>query len=338
MAITARGRGFQAKFMLDGARHVAQFSTRVEAEAWEAACRLAHAKGQPLPQAHAGTSRAARVADIEGLWRDCQEMRWRTRKSGAHLAMIARLYVDWVGPRLPVKDALTAAHVDAYVRYREGEKRNSSATINRHLSAISVLVKHAHRLELIDRTFELPWQREGHGRLRYYEDHEVEAILSTMELWGMKDTYGCLFTFLVDTGARLGEAEKLTWADIRGRSITFTDTKNGLTRTVTATPRVMEVLQTLATPGDPDTTRGPFAWLNRDHMRRTWEHLRTHLGLGDECVVHTFRHTCASKLVQRGVDLYRVQRWMGHKDLNTTMRYAHLAPKHLEELADVLSA
>lgn len=331
MAITARGRGFQAKFMLDRQRYVAQFDHRVEAEAWEAACRLAHAKGQPLPEAHAGTARAGRVSDLEGLWRDCEEMRWRKKKSGAHLAMIARLFVDWVGPRLPVKDALTPAKVDAYVRFREGEKRNSSGTINRHLSAISVLVKHAHRLELIDRTFELPWQREGQGRLRYYEPHEVTAILATVEGWGLP-YYVDLFTFLVDTGARLGEAEKLQWGDIRGRSITFEDTKNGLTRTVTATPRVQALL--IASPNRH--LAGPFADLDRDHLRRIWTRIRVHLGLGDDCVVHTFRHTCASRLVQAGVDLYRVKTWMGHKDLNTTMRYAHLAPKHLEELATVL--
>jgi integrase len=230
-----------------------------------------------------------------------------------------------------VSQALTPEKVDAYVKWRETEKKNSSATINRHLSAISVLQRHAKRLKLISETFELGWQREGQGRLRYYEDHEVEAILALLDSWSLP-RYRDLVIFLVDTGARLGEAEKLQWRDIRGRSITFEDTKNGLTRTVTGTPRVMDVFSRMA-GGD-----GPFAWLDRQHLRTTWDRVRTHLNLGDDAVVHTFRHTCASRLVQRGVDLYRVQRWMGHKNIATTMRYAHLAPKHLEELADVLAA
>jgi site-specific recombinase XerD len=37
------------------------------------------------------------------------------------------------------------------------------------------------------------------------------------------------------------------------------------------------------------------------------------------------------------VDIYRVKTWMGHRNIATTMRYAHLAPSHLEELADVLA-
>jgi len=331
MAVIARGAGFQAKFMLAGTRYVEQFRAKADAEAWEADCRAAHARGQAIPSAHSGTAKAGRVADLEGLFTHVNETHWRHRKSGASLAENGRLFVNWAGPRLSVSQALTPEKVDAYVKWRETEKKNSSATINRHLSAISVLQRHAKRLKLISETFELGWQREGQGRLRYYEDHEVEAILALLDSWSLP-RYRDLVIFLVDTGARLGEAEKLQWRDIRGRSITFEDTKNGLTRTVTGTPRVMDVFSRMA-GGD-----GPFAWLDRQHLRTTWDRVRTHLNLGDDAVVHTFRHTCASRLVQRGVDLYRVQRWMGHKNIATTMRYAHLAPKHLEELADVLAA
>lgn len=48
-------------------------------------------------------------------------------------------------------------------------------------------------------------------------------------------------------------------------------------------------------------------------------------------VIHTFRHTCASRLIQAGVDLHRVMKWMGHMDIKTTLRYADLAPKDLNE-------
>ena len=57
--------------------------------------------------------------------------------------------------------------------------------------------------------------------------------------------------------------------------------------------------------------------------------------MGADTVVHTFRHTCCSRLVIAGVDLMRVK-WMGHKRIETTMRYAHLGPQDLEALADVL--
>ena len=41
---------------------------------------------------------------------------------------------------------------------------------------------------------------------------------------------------------------------------------------------------------------------------------------------HDLRHTCASWLVQAGVPLLDVSHWLGHADIRSTMRYAHLAP------------
>ena len=51
---------------------------------------------------------------------------------------------------------------------------------------------------------------------------------------------------------------------------------------------------------------------------------------------HDVRHTAASYMVMKGVDLYRVQRILGHKDSRMTQRYAHLSPSYLREAVKVL--
>ncbi len=43
---------------------------------------------------------------------------------------------------------------------------------------------------------------------------------------------------------------------------------------------------------------------------------------------HCLRHTLASQLVMKGVDIRTVQELMGHKTIQMTVRYAHLAPQH----------
>ena len=51
---------------------------------------------------------------------------------------------------------------------------------------------------------------------------------------------------------------------------------------------------------------------------------------GRSVELHALRHTFASHLVMKGVSIYEVSQWLGHKSVNTTMIYAHLAPQHDE--------
>ena len=51
---------------------------------------------------------------------------------------------------------------------------------------------------------------------------------------------------------------------------------------------------------------------------------------------HDLRHTFASHLTMKGVDLRTVAKLLGHRDIKVTMRYAHLAPEHLQAAVDAL--
>jgi integrase len=330
--MTARRKGdkWMADFMVAGVRYREfGFSSDNEAMVWEYTARAALTAGRALPPGPAATA-APTKQSLEALTIQVYRRRWAAHKSGEHTLARANRFVTWAGPRLPPASTLTSAKVGEYVDHLMAA-RLSGSTINRHLAPVSVLAEWACRLNLMTTRPLIPWQKEGEGRLRWFTTQDEELILSTCRTWG-EHAYYDLFMFLVDTGARVGEALKLDWACFSAglKAVTFWETKAGNHRTIPLTTRVQQMLTRRRNQS------APFADVNRWTMRSFWLRLRTAYPQFDDTVIHTFRHTCASRLVQRGIDLYRVKEWMGHKAIQTTMRYAHLCPSGMQALADVL--
>lgn len=324
MAVSKRGGGYQAAFMLAGKRVREQFRTYQEAEAFELECRAAHALGKPLPDAK---PIRAKGADMQAVLDAACNSRWKGKKSEATLSLNARLFVQFVGPKCDPAKAFE--QIGAYV----DSLGVSGSTVNRRLAAISVLAKTAFKMQLIPAIPEIPWNRKaGRQRLRFYTEAEQAQLCAEARRLGY-DAYALLFDFLADTGARLGEAEDLAWSDCQRGQIIFRDTKNGETRAVQPTRRVATMLGALS-QWDHARLGGPFKFINRYELRTLWGKLREALPWMDkDCVVHTFRHTCASRLVQAGHNLYHVQKWMGHKTEAMTKRYAHLRPQEFGAMA-----
>ena len=79
-----------------------------------------------------------------------------------------------------------------------------------------------------------------------------------------------------------------------------------------------------------DDTPYFFAHLSPHHLG---EHLE--VWLEDSCIpdkhitFHSGRHTCATLLLTQGTDLYTIMRYLGHQNINTTQRYAHITDQQL---------
>jgi integrase len=102
------------------------------------------------------------------------------------------------------------------------------------------------------------------------------------------------------------------------------------------TARTKEVIKLPVAEGR--RPKGPFTKLSQAQFRSIWNDAKAEVGLGadDQVVPHILRHTCASRLVQGGIDIRRVQMWLGHQTLTMTMRYAHLATNDLDGCVVVL--
>ncbi len=211
------------------------------------------------------------------------------------------------------------------------ERGNGNATINRKMAALSKLLRKACKMGDIYNLPEFRRQKERQGRIRFLEAEEEQRLFSAIRA-RCDDSYR-LSVFLVDTGCRLGEAIGLNWNDLQDSRSTFWLTKSGRSRTVPLTARAREVIQI-----PHGRLKGPFSMHNQVRFRAIWNDAKAEVGLGkdDQVVPHILRHTCASRLVRGGIDIRRVQIWLGHQTLSMTMRYAHLATNDLDSCVAVL--
>ena len=75
---------------------------------------------------------------------------------------------------------------------------------------------------------------------------------------------------------------------------------------------------------------------NEDFVSKQFKKALRAAKLNDDIHFHTLRHSFASNLVQRGVNLYVIKELLGHKDIKTTQVYSHLTQSSLSNAVCLL--
>lgn len=150
-----------------------------------------------------------------------------------------------------------------------------------------------------------------------------------------------IIPFLLFTGARKREALDAEWryVDLESRIWTIPDTKSGKPRFVPLSDQAIEVVRA-AQSYLRGTRQANSKWLFPNletgkpytSIFYPWDICRKVAGL-PEVRIHDLRHSFASALVNRGMTLYDVKELLGHANVVTTQRYAHLSKARLREAA-----
>lgn len=304
------------------------FSTELEAKTWELRAKDAKANGLPPPPVDTDGSTA--VTSLGPYISSVFDELYGSNKSRKKYEGYCKQIIEHFGAGKPLKD-ITTVETDAWLKTLKSDG-NSDATLNRKMSILSKLLKKARELELIDKLPVMRRRKEGKGRKRFLTDSEEQLIIKT--LWKMghhQAAKRCIF--MIYTGARDGEVVNLQWKDVSKGRATL-DGKTG-PRTVVLPQKARDALKWCRDQGYSK----PFP-MSYESFKEAWDAMKLRIGVdeGDKTFVpYVMRHTCASRLVQRGVDIRRVKDWMGHSTILTTMVYAHLAPGDLDECAEVLN-
>jgi integrase len=170
-----------------------------------------------------------------------------------------------------------------------------------------------------------------------------------------------LVVFLLNTGARVGEALAARWSDIDfERGILTLHTTKAAARGAKAKPRhvplnaaVRELLEGMKRTKEEETKRAKKEGTKQseeagakrtretifdypNNRNRDFERACELAGIG-HCRIHDLRHTAASHLVMAGTPLNTVRELLGHSTMTMTLRYAHLAPEATAKAVETLN-
>tara|TARA_R110002020_G_scaffold197481_4_gene398568 strand:+ start:191 stop:1177 length:987 start_codon:yes stop_codon:yes gene_type:complete len=321
-----------------GRRIRRDFPSLDEATVFEAEANAALLAGREIKDPN-WTKSSGVPCTFGGMADHIWKMEWCNQKARDHTFNRMLAVVEHFGDRTPLED-ITSYDLEQYVLSLRSIG-NSPATINRKLAITTKVFNYAHRHGLIKTKPTVSKQREPEGRVEYYSAEGESKMLSVLTRFpNIQD----LFEVLIDTGMRRGEALTLEWRDVDfdKNQITLSDPdkiKTALPRSIPMTSRVCSILtrrykQIQGDFQELEFPQRPFPYTDSyvDGVTRSCRKD------GSECeaVFHTCRHTFISRLIQKGVPLVTVKTLAGHRSIQTTMRYAHLAPSNFTDAISVL--
>ena len=186
---------------------------------------------------------------------------------------------------------------------------------------------------------------EDNRRDRFLTYQEVDILLETLKRYSQLVHDMALLS--LHCGLRAGELFHLTWADVdfENNFLFIKDAKNGKNRKAIMTEDINSMMKERYKTSESNivfpSAKGEMITDISNTFSRVVKSLGFNKGVTDrrqKVVFHTLRHTYASWLVMSGVDLYTVQRLMGHSSISMTERYSHLAPDYLKKAVKTFEA
>ncbi len=213
-------------------------------------------------------------------------------------------------------------------------------------------------LEVVSKMFVLAemWGLRPDGsnprkHIRKYPEEKRERFLSAAELRRIGEVLRDMESerielssailaarLLILTGCRLGEIMRLQWdyVDFTERALRLPDSKTGKKVVHLGVPAVEYLHNAQRIDGNPWVITGTLPGKPLSDLQPFWQRVRARAGLKD-VRIHDLRHTFASTAVASGQGLPMIGKLLGHTQVQTTARYAHLAADPVRSAADAVA-
>jgi integrase len=222
--------------------------------------------------------------------------------------------------------------------------RGLSTSANRCIALLSKMLNLAEKWELrVDASSLCKHIKKypENKRDRFLSMIEIEKLLEVLKDAEMTKTElsssVAAIKLLLLTGCRLSEILTLKWEyiDILNYRINFPDSKTGK-KTVYISPYVIEILSFIVKKeNNPYVIHGIKEGSHLINLQKAWRRIRKKAGLED-VRLHDLRHSFASIGAASGLSLPIIGALLGHTQVQTTARYAHLIGDPLREAANLI--
>lgn len=318
------------KVIVDGKRHIQAIGRQKQ----HAESALKKAEAEIFYDAYQINQESPLLADaITTLY----NARWKKNSDGEGTRAQAERLTAFIG-NVPI-NTIGKKHVATLEQILKERGCKAGTNIKYKTVLKSILNYHDLSIKFIE------MEATPQGRIRIISDQEeVECLKIITEkaktATGRYAFYKEMYDFCVclcDTGARPGELLKVPPSDINldTNMITIWVNKTENPRSFPMTKRVREIIEKRKKTGSARLFN-----LTKDQSDNAWEWVRKKMGLEHDTdfVLYAWRHTSVTRQLIAGIDIVRVQKWHGHKQISTTMKYTHLTPHDLAPSLKILQS
>ena len=247
----------------------------------------------------------------------------RTRE--AYLGAVAGL-AKYYGRR---PDRVSEQEVQSYLLHLIEERKLAWSSCN--IAAQGLKFFYRVTLKRSQAQFGIPTARQPQKLPQILAREEVAALLGKT----VNIKHRAILMTAYGAGLRLNEIchLKLTDIDSARMTIRVEQGKGAKDRYTLLSPRLLAELRRYWIAHRPKqwlfTRRDPTRPISDGTVHRLYHAAKARAGITKEGGIHALRHAFATHMLEAGVDIHTIQRLMGHGHIGSTLRYFHLARKHL---------
>ena len=249
-----------------------------------------------------------------------------------------KVFSEFFGNNTRLKD-ITPQKLEKFKMYLKQDKRNS--TVNRYLEAMSKMfnVAISNKIARLNPIKEIKKLKQDNFKIRFLTKDEEKRLFKVLKSDRIYHHYIPIIICALQTGMRKGEIKNLKWSniDFYNHCIELLKTKSGKARTIPISNKLMaEFLKLKENKLSEYVFTNPYTKTKYNHLQHGFTSALEKANI-QNFRFHDLRHTAATRMTERGIDLAVVKEILGHSDIKTTMRYAHPVPERKLKAIEILN-